>query len=473
MVVEMNVLIAKSNNLGEFKDLLPNFKPIIGHRGGRYYQLEGEKTLYTLNDIVRNFEKIIQNPSPSTDSKKIKSVIKEIRKLDQSAQSQLQEKSLTIKIATYIRQFFGNLFFDKNKFLNKIQFPEQTLATSVGNYRLLPLEGEKGTVSCRVRGLNANDVPAVSEKGVVEFYERTIPRMRNLVAVRGFEEGARMIGPCDYFGNIERPYENEYTIQIDDGIPAFIQHKKKIEKSSKEQANQNPLPLPPATKLQAEWITGSEEDISSINENVVGESLFKRKGILKIAGGKAFELNKFDAREVDLKPFKARLVKNDSPFQVSNKIISPTDDYRVVSYFYESGYADRQVKNGGGLFLETHSFPQTMTPMDENSAGFVTLAKWSDESKREELEVIAVEIPFGYTLVVEEYCIHGDTNLDGMFTMCMTSSHASMQTADTVFLKNSEGRENVSLSIKGNEPKLGSEEKRTCGALPPIVQFNK
>jgi hypothetical protein len=178
---------------------------------------------------------------------------------------------------------------------------------------------------------------------------------------------------------------------------------------------------------------------------------------------------------VDLSPFKARLVKNNTPFQISDKIISPKDDYRVVSYLYESEYADKQVKNGGGLFLETHSFPQTITPMDKNSGGFVTLAKWADENKRKELEVIAVEIPFGYTLIVEEYCIHGDTNLDGMFMMCMTSSHESMQTADTVFLKNSKNMENISLSIKETESdgKLNGKEQKEkkTFTLSPIVQF--
>lgn len=469
----MNTLNIKSNTLDEFKDFLINLKPVIGQYGGRYYKIDVEDTKFTLNDIVRAFEKMIQNSSQPIDNKKIRSVIKEIRNLDQNAQNQLEKTDLIIKIATYVRQFFGNFFFDRNKVLLGVQFPNQKLATSVGNYRLVPLEGEVGSVACRVRGISANFIPTVSENGPVEFLSRTIPRLRNLVAVRGFEEGARMVGPCDYFGNLETPYEHEYTIQIDNGVPTFIQHKKKMANNQigAENPMPNPLPLPPVTKLRAEWISGSSDQILNINENILGESLFKRKGILKIAGGTAFELDKFDPTAVDLSPFKARLVKNSIPFQVSDNIISPLDDYRVVSYLYESEYADKQVKNGGGLFLETHSFPQTITPMDKNSAGFVTLAKWTDENK-EELEVIAIEIPFGYTLIVEEYCIHGDTNLDGMFMMCMTSSHKSMRTADTVFLKNSKDMKNISLSVKDNDRKLNGERK-TFTALPPVVHFKK
>ncbi len=463
-----------SNTLDEYKTFLKKLNPKIGCFGGRFYKFEGKDITFKLNDIVRAFQRIIKNPSQSTDDTKINAVIKEIRNLDQKAQNQLEKKSLIIKIVTFIRQFFGNLFFDKYKVLKEIQFSKQKLATSVGNYRLLPLKGEIGSVSCRVRGISGNLFPTLSEHGVAEFYSRSVPRLRNLVAVRGSEEGARMVGPCDYYGNLEKPYEHKYTIQINDGVPAFIHHEKKMKKSYLDGIGNHSIlskPLAPLT-LQAEWISGANEEILNINDNVFGESLFKRKGILKITGGTAFELEEFDASAVDLSDYKARLVKNSTPFQISNKIISPEDDYRVVSYLYEPEYANHQVQKGGGLFLETHSFPQTITPMDINSMGFVTLAKWTDESKRQELEVVAVEIPFGYTLIVEEFCIHGDTNLNGMFMMGMTSSHESMQTADTVFLKNSEDMQNISLSIKNSgKQKLNGEEKKSHLALLPIVNF--
>ncbi len=56
--------------------------------------------------------------------------------------------------------------------------------------------------------------------------------------------------------------------------------------------------------------------------------------------------------------------------------------------------------------------------------------------------------------------------------MGMTSSHESMQTADTVFLKNSEDMQNISLSIKNSgKQKLNGEEKKSHLALLPIVNF--
>ncbi len=51
--------------------------------------------------------------------------------------------------------------------------------------------------------------------------------------------------------------------------------------------------------------------------------------------------------------------------------------------------------------------------------------------------IIAIQIPFGYTLILDPYCIHGDATLCGYYAMCMTSDHTSMASADTVFLRNS------------------------------------
>ena len=67
-------------------------------------------------------------------------------------------------------------------------------------------------------------------------------------------------------------------------------------------------------------------------------------------------------------------------------------------------------------------------------------------------------------------CIHGDTNLDGMFMMGMTSNHETMKTADTVFLKHAENNANIALSIKGGHHKADLGEAGTC-APQPIFAF--
>ena len=49
--------------------------------------------------------------------------------------------------------------------------------------------------------------------------------------------------------------------------------------------------------------------------------------------------------------------------------------------------------------------------------------------------MISLETPSGCTLIVEEGCIHGDSNMKGMFLMAMTCNHNLMNTADSVFLR--------------------------------------
>lgn len=418
---------------------LNQLRPVIGVHGGRYFLTEEGKKM-RLNDLTKTLHKLSQDhPSINLDA-----AIRRVRELDQEGENALSQANMYCRVATIVRRFFGNMTYHRYPILQQLQFPNQNLATSLDSYRLLSLKGEDGVIKCRVRGLSKNLLPTRSENGVFEYFYRTYARTRNLTAVRGSEEGSRMLGPCDYFGNLEKPHLHEYTIQIKDGVPVFMQ----------QIAAQNPVNVlktvqAPATRLDAQWLSAGDPLIAQINphQQLFGESLFENKGILRIGGGSHFEIERFDAREVDLSPYKARLVSNSDPFHITKVAVPSSDDYRVVTYKYETNYAEKQVREGGGLFVETHSFAQTITPLEEDSKGFVTLARWTNE-KRDQLDLIGVEIPFGFTLVVEEFAIHGDTNLDGMFIMCMTSNHVTMQTADTVFLKNSETHANISLTIR-------------------------
>jgi len=86
-----------------------------------------------------------------------------------------------------------------------------------------------------------------------------------------------------------------------------------------------------------------------------------------------------------------------------------------------------------------------MTPLDTDATGFVTLGKWND--KKDALDLIAIQIPYGYTLIIDKDCIHGDATLNGMFMMCMTSNHITMQTANSVFLKHPSTMKNITLDV--------------------------
>jgi hypothetical protein len=86
---------------------------------------------------------------------------------------------------------------------------------------------------------------------------------------------------------------------------------------------------------------------------------------------------------------------------------------------------------GSGIFIERHEFIQAITPYTADCGGYVILGREVGDI----LELIAVTIPFGFTLLVEPWAIHGDSTLTGMHMMAMTGNHEAMKTADTVFMK--------------------------------------
>src|SRR5438045_4085077 len=72
--------------------------------------------------------------------------------------------------------------------------------------RLLLLDGDDGTVACRIYGdLMSATIPRFSDNWTLESATRSLLRMKNLTAVRGIP-GASMVGPVDYLGNLEEPH---------------------------------------------------------------------------------------------------------------------------------------------------------------------------------------------------------------------------------------------------------------------------
>ncbi len=318
--------------------------------------------------------------------------------------------------------------------------------------RLLLLDGDNGSVACRVYGgLMSATIPRFSENKTLESATRSLMRMKNLTAVRGLP-GASMVGPADYLGNLESPHQYLYTIQ--NGFPPLF-YRYALEKE--ERLELEPFDDSMVSVVKAHWIHGGEDLMEKkqveyhLTPKHLRQSIFPNPGILKISQ-KIIELKAFDPRNVDLGSFKARLVNHSVPFSITRKPLPPKDEYRLVTYLYEPLYADWQINHGSGLFLEKHHFSQTITPITPQSKGFVTLARASQNP--DELELIAIEIPYGYTLIIEEGCIHGDTTLNGFFMMGMTSDHTTMGTANTVFLKYPETKENVIMVLEGSKPSM-------------------
>lgn len=318
--------------------------------------------------------------------------------------------------------------------------------------RSLFLDGDDGTVVCTVHDKRTwGTLPRLTENHTVECATRSLLRMKNVTAVRG-SHGHSMVGPLDYYGNLETPHRYLYTITIDDTmIPKWIEHLNVKESFAVVEQFDPQLTAP----IKVRWIGGNSEIIDaknneySVTSKNLRQSLFLHPGLLEI-DEQVITLPLFDAQQYDLNSFKARLVRNDIPFCITRKELPVAQEYRLISYHYEPGYANWQVEKGSGLFLEKHEFSQTITPLSPDCGGFVTLARYG---AGEVLELIAVHIPYGCTLIVEKDCIHGDTNLVGKFAMGMTSDHVAMGTADTVFLKHSASKTNVCIEIANSSVK--------------------
>lgn len=98
-------------DFNSFYQWLDNVKPKIGDMGGRFF-VDAQGKQHRLNEIVAHFRKI----HPTERKKRLSNrILKKIIHLNREANTLLNQKSIFIRITTAIRQFFGNLFYDKKK----------------------------------------------------------------------------------------------------------------------------------------------------------------------------------------------------------------------------------------------------------------------------------------------------------------------------------------------------------------------
>lgn len=337
----------------------------------------------------------------------------------------------------------------------------------------------KGQIGTRIHGDNGKTIPYMTNDMDFTFATRSVLRNLNLLVLRGSQINTHMIGPCDFYGPLERPHLYLYSIKINDGFPIFYRRVKPIDHAGGGGGVDTNLSIDftdCSATINAVWYKGVHQNIEEIKasynsdeQHAIGESLFPTAAGLLVIQQESVELPDFDARQFDLSPFKARLVKNDIPFSMIDTAVSHKDSLCPISYLFEDEYAEEQVKKGGGLFLETHDFCQTMTPLDEVATGIVVLGRWINDDS-DAMMLIGVRIPYGYTLIIDSGCIHGDTPLKGMYMMAMTSNHVTMQTADVVFLKNRENGKNFLITYTTKRENNTLYHYKTPS---PIVHFGE
>ena len=304
-----------------------------------------------------------------------------------------------------------------------------------------------------------------------ECATRTLLNLYNLHAVRGCLNKdsslvleSSMSGPHHYFGWLDP--EKVFVIKKVNCKLQYFQTKVNVQESKLF----NLLPYDILTVKGYTWIDGKSlsDDVRDqygidndlkhvmIKDGTV-DSLFEDPGILLLKNKKLqLPLLKYPHR-YDLSSFKAQVVKNDSPFSFNQNLIKKykhaQHKLRVITYNYGSEYVDNYLMKGSGIFIERHEFIQAITPCNEDCGGFVILGrevktknkKYGLVNKR--LELIAVPVPYGYTLLVDVGSIHGDSTLTGLYMMAMTGDHNAMKTADTVFLKDKKDKSNVEVVL--------------------------
>jgi hypothetical protein len=261
---------------------------------------------------------------------------------------------------------------------------------------------------------------------------RILWNCKNLLVFRGLDEN-QMIGPLHYFGFID---PNDHKVSIEYPIS---------------------LPEPECRSFEYQWITQTGTKTKNNLFPSAGKLILKNVDTLQIP-----VIN--TPQNYNWSQYKVRILP-------SEKLTYDTSCYQtkmqVISYYFGQKYAIYAVSKGDGLFLETHPFIQSMTPLNFECGGYVMVAY----KKEQKIHLTAISIPYGFTLLIDSNALHGDTTLVGLYAMEMTADHVEMAKADTVFLKDTKG-ENLPLNSwpTGGGDKTITHPKYTNVSSAPFIR---
>lgn len=305
-----------------------------------------------------------------------------------------------------------------------------------------------------------------------ESATRTLLNLYNLHTIRGIIDPetkrlqleSSMSGPHHYYGFINPT--NAYTITFNpyNKQPVFHSHGEQFISLVKQPKLFIPtesniiklidynwfsggkLPTPIKLKYNLEQTQTKDKYILQKNlvdtekASLISDSLFDNPGILEVKEPTlAFNVIT-NAYDYDLSAYRVQVVKNNTPFAFNQSTVRTykhaQHKLRVITYNYGSHYLRNYLmkEDGSGIFIERHEFIQSITPTSSSCGGYIIIGR--ENHNTHILELIAITIPFGYTLLVDVGAIHGDSGLTGMYMMAMTGNHKAMGTADTVFMKN-------------------------------------
>lgn len=204
-------------------------------------------------------------------------------------------------------------------------------------------------------------------------------------------------------------------------------------------SHHNIQPIEPReVTIQAEWKNKDQEQAKSGCD----ASVFGGLGVLLVApNDKALTIPTMNALAVPtsfLKKYNAELIPVEKSIDLEPALDESLETLYLIEYEFGKEYVEQyalKMKGGGGLFVETHPFPQIFTPLSPDCSGGLILGI---NKGHNEYSFAAFQIPFGYTMKINSMAIHGDSFFVGSYAIALTDT----KLADSVlFRKNTPDRD--------------------------------
>lgn len=220
------------------------------------------------------------------------------------------------------------------------------------------------------------------------------------------------------------------------------------------QANESKI-TPKESSFRATWYTADEKQAKTGND----ANTFGASGTLEVIDPpEAIRIPVVDARLLSadyLAHYGATLVPanttvhgfNASPYPLAVVTYSVHPDYTKKYLFDEN--------KGGGAFIERHIPPHAWMPLHPDCGGALILG---NRVEKDEYKLLAVNIPFGYALVLKGNALHADSFLVGDYAMVLSATEdKGAQVSTVIFRKPNNEMQPVELVPMERKPDPLSE----------------
>lgn len=186
---------------------------------------------------------------------------------------------------------------------------------------------------------------------------------------------------------------------------------------------------PEELKVHALWRDKNQEEVKTARN----ASVFGALGVL-LFDTPTLRIPKMNAAKVPstfLKKYGAKLIPFHKPVKIDSTEHPSLRNLYLIEYNFNVQYVSDYVlkpNGGGGIFVETHPFPQLFTPLSPQSSGALILGIHHGS---DQYSFSAFKIPFGYTMKIKSMAIHGDSFFVGPYAIALNET----ELADSVVMR--------------------------------------